>query len=395
MSMQNFAITFLTCTTAYLFLSSTPRSIQPTISNSKFAEIDGLRGILAFCVFIHHTITWRGFILSGEWKIPQDSVASHLGKSSVTLFFMITSFLFIGKLIDSKEKPIDWVLFFTARLMRLGPLYWTAILFLLLIVGLETHFIQHESPTQLATHILSWLAFTIPQTPAINGFERTSTIVAGVTWSLKYEWFFYFLVPLFSLAFRQKPHAIALLISAAGIGGIIFWQPHTWGWLAFCWGGAAAFLARNSCIESLATHPISSIYITTAIPITYIFLPVQDDARTMLLLGSSFTLVAAGSTIFGLLNSRKLKVLGEYSYGVYILQGIALYAFMRSIQKTPTSKNTEVEFYILVVCCTASLLGACDLLNRIVEKPAMKASKPIASQLTRWAKNIRPISHHM
>jgi len=53
-----------------------------------------LRGYLAFCVFLHHASFYVEFAHAGEWIEPASRVYSHLGDSSVKLFFMITGFLF-------------------------------------------------------------------------------------------------------------------------------------------------------------------------------------------------------------------------------------------------------------------------------------------------------------
>jgi len=62
--------------------------------NDRFESLDGLRGLLAISVFIHHINVWYGYLQSGNWMEPNSNLFNQLGQSSVALFFMISSFLF-------------------------------------------------------------------------------------------------------------------------------------------------------------------------------------------------------------------------------------------------------------------------------------------------------------
>lgn len=338
-------VILVACASAILFLVCLPSSMKPQLVSSKFPEIDGLRGILSFSVFLHHSVVWLGFTQSGRWEVSDDSVYGHLGKSSVTLFFMITSFLFVGKLIDAKGRKIDWLHFYVARVLRLGPLYWVAVLLMMLIVACETGFEFHESFKEIGPKVFSWLAFTVPGTPNLNGFSLTNQVVAGVTWSLKYEWFFYSLVPFFALLFGCKPSLSALFISLLGGVGIFLWKPHAWGWIAFLVGGVASFLARNERFRLLASCPASGILVLVLILGVYFYLPIENDFRTMIALGVCFALVASGCSVFGVLLGEGLRVLGEYSYGIYILQGVVLYFFMGLIWGVVPQSSVNFIFF--------------------------------------------------
>lgn len=70
----------------------------------RFASIDGLRGYLAFFVFLHHSAIWYFCLRTGQWKVPPSNLYTHFGQSSVAMFFMITGFLFSLKLID---RPME------------------------------------------------------------------------------------------------------------------------------------------------------------------------------------------------------------------------------------------------------------------------------------------------
>jgi peptidoglycan/LPS O-acetylase OafA/YrhL len=86
------------------------------LKQSRFVSIDGLRGYLAFFVFIHHACVWYFYLHSGDWKIPPSKIYTHFGQTSVSFFFMITAFLFFLKLLESDNKKIDWTRLFISRI---------------------------------------------------------------------------------------------------------------------------------------------------------------------------------------------------------------------------------------------------------------------------------------
>ncbi|MFC6337438.1 acyltransferase family protein [Pseudomonas karstica] len=64
-------------------------------SQGRFVTIDGLRGYLAFFVFLHHSCIWYYYLQSGVWALPPSRLFVHFGQMGVALFFMITGFLFL------------------------------------------------------------------------------------------------------------------------------------------------------------------------------------------------------------------------------------------------------------------------------------------------------------
>src|SRR5688500_16089594 len=65
----------------------------------RYGTLDGLRGFLALSVFTFHLVLTRDFLVTGEWEPPRSRFYSFLGPLGVSLFFMITGFLFWSKLL--------------------------------------------------------------------------------------------------------------------------------------------------------------------------------------------------------------------------------------------------------------------------------------------------------
>ena len=110
-------------TITLITLSFINKRVKISPQTGRFKSIDGLRGYLAFFVFIHHSAIWYFLLREHQWGLPPSRVYSHFGPTSVSLFFMITSFLFFSKLIEAKGKNIDWLKLYTSRFLRIFPLY--------------------------------------------------------------------------------------------------------------------------------------------------------------------------------------------------------------------------------------------------------------------------------
>ncbi|MDX7954021.1 acyltransferase family protein [Lichenihabitans sp. Uapishka_5] len=101
------------------------RIVQP--SANRLASIDGLRGVLALSVFFHHFFISYQWKHTGRWEVPPTHLHNLMGGCSVVLFFMITGFLFFGR-IKAARGALNLNAFFAGRLFRLLPVYGVTVL---------------------------------------------------------------------------------------------------------------------------------------------------------------------------------------------------------------------------------------------------------------------------
>jgi peptidoglycan/LPS O-acetylase OafA/YrhL len=188
------------CSLFVIIQLSHPKALR----HNRFSSIDGLRGYLALAVFFHHACIWYFFLRTGQWQVPPSNLYTNFGQTGVAFFFMITGFLFYSKLINTKTKSIDWLRLFVSRVLRLTPLYLFAMASMLTIVAILSNFTLYRPSLNILLSVCRWLTFTITGGPDINGVVGTGGIVAGVTWSLPYEWAFYFLLPLLAFLIGHK-----------------------------------------------------------------------------------------------------------------------------------------------------------------------------------------------
>lgn len=185
-------IVFLTSFLTIYFFS---RKDNPQLNN-RFITIDGLRGFLGISVFIHHAYFWNIYLKTKQWSSSGNYIYNQLGQTSVSLFFMITGFLFLTKIFNTEN--ISWKSFFIQRFYRIAPLYFISILVVIILFSLniQTNQIGTSSYFSSIFHALTF-SFFQNRTQAFP-FEMV-LINAGVTWSLPYELFFYMSLPMISM----------------------------------------------------------------------------------------------------------------------------------------------------------------------------------------------------
>ena len=308
----------------------------------RFVSLDGLRGYLAFFVFIFHSSMWYSFLRSGVFAVPDSHLFAHFGQDSVLVFFMITGFLFWSKLIDAKRYPIDWTKLYISRGMRLVPLYLFAFVMTIVMVAVLSDFTRHESRLALLNHSLAWLTFSFAGQPDINQ-STTAKEMLGDNWTLPYEWFFYFSLPACALLFRFKPSNWYVALSAVSIVGFAVWITNTHMLFGFAGGIIAAFAVRVESLRRKAVGRPAALVALAAVVAGVWFFPSGYSRVVFVLLTIAFTIVACGNSLFGLLTNAISRTMGEMGYSIYLLHGAVLFitfrviiGYQRAAAMTPT-----------------------------------------------------------
>lgn len=327
------------------------------IKAQRASAIDGLRGFLAFGVFLHHACIWYFYTRTGIWQEPPSRFYIHLGSTSVTLFFMITGYLFFGKLLSTKGPNLDWLRLYVSRALRILPVFvllWlvsAACILFIRLLGLDA-----GNPELLANT------------------ARKLYVTAGVTWTLDYEWNFYFALPLFAALLWRRVRGLwpwlllaalylsfedwaklASIYSLAFMGGLVAVLAGRWHWLA-AW-------CRTPWASALVLGLITAV--VTGFDTAYQPLP-------MALLGVAFVHIANGTSLFGLFNLRLTRVFGEITYSLYLLHGLTLFIFFRFVVGLHTAATlTPAEHWLLMAALTPVVVAVAFFSFRWVEAPMM------------------------
>jgi len=374
-------VTIIALACAQLFV----RNLATTATH-EFAAIDGLRGLLALAVFLHHSIYWYSYATGGKWYFYSSSLYMNFGHVSVNIFFMLTGFLFTLKLLDGREREIDWLKLYCSRLMRLTPLYFCLLIGICTIVAAESHFKALESTENILAQLRSWLLFVIPGKPDINTFADTQLITAGVVWTLPYEWYFYFLLPVLGLLLGTKNRGAFtpwLILSAACVLGFSSWDIDLGMFYYFGTGGLTALIVRTPWLRKPLKEGSGNFAIIACLIIGYACIDNYMSFPCLFVVTTAFILIACGNNIFGLLTSRAARALSCASYGIYLLQGIVLYIIMMyGLEADFRHKMTIHQFWLLIcLVITPILVGMSAFTWHFVESPAISASPKLADWL--------------
>ncbi|MNQ39042.1 Acyltransferase family protein [compost metagenome] len=369
----------LAIATAALLLRSVPRIPRELehCGESRFAGIDGLRGYLAFGVFVHHSIITWIFLKTGVIDFPPSNFYSQLGQGSVALFFMITSFLFWDRLLTHGRQH-DWLAFAVSRLFRLYPLYLPLMLTVFVCVFYLQDWELKDSGTQLIGQTLAWLIFDRPD---VNQYHQTGMLISNVTWTLGYELFFYLALPLAAMVFIYRGgwmQTVLCLIGIYTLYQVVGWEhslkKH---FLASFLGGIAAayWIRRPQCV-AWSLSPLAGIIALLALAIAFTAFNRAFNLGALLLLSLFFVIVASGNTLFGALRPRSIRWLGEISYSTYLLHGFVLWVL---VQRLPPILHLDVRqawvFLPLLAVCSCLLIIISSLTYLYIEKPGINAGK--------------------
>jgi len=350
----------------------------------RFATIDGLRGHLAFGVFLHHGVIWHGFLRSGKWDAPPSAFFNHLGQDSVVLFFMVTAFLFVGRLLDARERPVDWLRLYVSRVLRLTPLYLLAMVVLFTLCGVLTDWERHVPDRELRRAVWHWLLFSIGGKDNINGVPYTATLTAGVTWSLPLEWMFYLLLPTLALLMRRTA---PLWLAAAGLACALgIWANNkepTMLW-AFAGGGLVAWWVRRPAMQGWRPRPWHDGLVLLACAGAMVSAPNVHHTLPILLLTVAFGLIASGCDLFGLLRLRVSQQLGDLAYSIYLLHGLLLFISLTFVLgRAQVSAYTPQAHWLWLSALTPAVVTCAWLSFHTIERPAMRAT----DAWTAWVKH--------
>jgi peptidoglycan/LPS O-acetylase OafA/YrhL len=345
--------------------------LPPTLSHrlgneARYVAIDGIRGYLAFGVFVHHCLVTWIFLPEGSWAPLPHNFENQLGATSVAIFFMITALLFWGR--AQAKGGLDLRSFFTTRLFRIYPLYLFVLFLICCAVAYASRFVALESGTAITKEIVKWLFFRVPD---INLYYRTTLIVKGVTWTLLYEAWFYLCLPLLVLVFIKRSSVWMKAIALVAVA-LLFKVNHIeFGIAATFLGGIFAVYWRMNkrCIEVAQTKTAAFVAVL-CLCIDFFFLYKPFNALGIVLLTVFFVVIASGNTLFGLLKMRGALWLGEISYSIYLCHGLVLWVVMQNILPHIRAYHHSTMWFvasaigmtpIVVLFCSASYL--------LIEKP--------------------------
>jgi peptidoglycan/LPS O-acetylase OafA/YrhL len=273
-------------------------------------ELDGLRFVAAFLVFVHHAP-----------QLPYLGAIKEYGWLGVDLFLSLSAYLITRLAMLERERTGDFALrlFFIRRALRIWPLY-----FLFALSACLASFLAGvtDGPTS-ARWALSHVSFSANILTAVDGYSKVSFSPHLWTISLE-EQAYLVLALLLSVYFaKQASPRTAVKLGLAFVGVLIVARialldaPHPFVWVtllradAFVFGALAALAGMSSKWWTLPAG--------VALICSVALFPPLGTGQAYDIFG--YTVLAAGCTLVILSVPKWLgafRYFGKISYGIYV-----------------------------------------------------------------------------
>lgn len=363
---------------AYLIGSTVPfyRRLLAAAPSGRYENLDGLRGLLATGVFFDHAVVMYQYHQTGVWQRPASAFYAALGEFAVALFFMITGFLFWSKAITGGGRvapvPLYW-----SRFWRIAPLYAFSALLVCLIVAFRSD-LQLRAPLPvLGRQLLNVWSLGLAGFTELNGVS-TIPINALVTWTLRYEWWFYLLLP--ALAWLARPQRFAAVLLLVLVGYWLGWRSDLIYFLDFAVGmGTAHFMAGpNRPRRSKARCWWNVVPVAGVLAVSMGVPPYS--LRGTLCGAVVFVSIMSGLDLWGLLRLRTIRMLGTVSYSIYLLHGIVLCLGLGTVAAfCPVATLTPSLYWLLIALLGSLVVCLSALTYRWLEHPFLRMPLPARS----------------
>jgi peptidoglycan/LPS O-acetylase OafA/YrhL len=337
----------------------------------KIPQLDAVRGLAVLLVLLHNTDRYPSLHLH---------LISDNGWMGVDLFFVLSGLLITGILLDTKQSDGYFRNFYARRCLRIWPLYYSALLFMFVIVPILR---PSEAHTVFEARSSPWWSYPLFLQNFLVPIPNGATGLLSVTWSLAVEEQFYLVWPLvvrFCTEGHLRKIAIAVIcLSPAVRLYLSLYRVNIYS-NTFCRldglmaGALLAIVIRSGSF--LPSKFVTRAWITLlvsaplALVIETLFRARWIVFSLIALASVSFVYLALFSTqrwLQALLTNRFLVYTGTISYGIYLLQKIPLDA----------AKSFHLDRYqFLALPITAAATYAMAALSwNLLEKPFLRLKR--------------------
>lgn len=302
----------------------------------EFAFLDGLRGLAALFVAVHHTYLFTGTTQDHE-ALPAVFEPLRYGQYAVTVFIVLSGFVLGLPLApDRPALTRGWATFLKRRARRILPPYYAALAFFLLLIALVPPLRQVSGTAWdskvpvTATGVVSHLLML----HNLGGDWKWQ--IDGPMWSVATEWQLYLVMPLVLLPVWRRFGAVAMVLLAVAAGwGIHVLFPrfdgaHFWFVADFAFGLVAArHVARARAVPRAGLLAVVAVVV---VAVLFLLVPghgLRDLWFTEVVVGAAVALVllalaqqsVAGTRtpVHAVLQWRPLVWIGFWSYSLYLL----------------------------------------------------------------------------
>jgi peptidoglycan/LPS O-acetylase OafA/YrhL len=296
--------------------------------------LDGIRGLAILMVMVFH------FYDSSPTPSHSLNAFNHIvqfGQTGVDLFFVLSGFLITGILLDAKHTAHYFRNFYARRVLRIFPLYYGALIVVFVLGHHSADYIP-QLPRG-ANQLLYWMY--------ASNFWDANARGLGHFWSLAIEEQFYLIWPAvvwFSSERRLKQICIATFFGAFVSrwyvarhfpGAEFYWTFCRVDALAV--GALIAALARSDRgLYLLRKYSLPVVVVAVLLTaMAWLVIPkgtggwgvIVKHSLLALIFGAAVSLAGAAkepAVFVHVFSARWLRLLGKYSYGMYVYHGMII-----------------------------------------------------------------------
>ena len=201
---------------------------KPPAALSRVTALDGLRGLAAIIVVIHHAVLAMPAadraldepvaIGSMTWWLTYSPLhVLWAGEEAVLIFFVLSGFVLA---LPATIKAVKWRAYYVKRLLRIYLPVWGSLIVAMVLMELRR---TPPSPER-SDYVNARSDVSLLEAPADALLVTGAGLINGPLWSLQWEMIFSLLLPAYLLLAYpsiSRRHRMSLPIVAAGLVGLI------------------------------------------------------------------------------------------------------------------------------------------------------------------------------
>jgi len=307
-------------------------------TKSAILPLTSIRFFAAFYVVLYHTLTEIARGKDDPNAVNGDFLG--LGYISVSFFFVLSGFI-LAQVYLSKREAYSWRQFWVARFARVYPLF-------VLTLLLDTPHWLLSGTRRIGVHaaIASTLKVLGTNLLLLQAWIVSLRGIDNPNWSLSVEAFFYLLFPILATALLRIRSSLMIWVFGGSylLGMLLVADSSRWGFGVdsikfspllhlheFIEGICAAMIAlkltvpQRNALEKLSLPILSSsllafaLFVILSPKLVKLHLFVHDGLLSPLFIAVIIALSFGSSVIHRLLCGRYIVLLGETSYGLYLI----------------------------------------------------------------------------
>ncbi|WP_082462405.1 acyltransferase [Agromyces sp. Leaf222] len=363
-------------------------------ARSRLRSLDGLRGLAALIVLVHHSLLVVPGLAAPYFGQPAEPGVTWLlvhtplhllwgGTEAVYLFFILSGLVLS---LAARSSSFSWGSYFPSRIVRLYVPVVAAVVLAAVVIAL----LPRSGPTESI-----WLAGRGDAYPLRSMFADMLLIggpsgIVSPLWSLEWEVLFSLLLPVYLYAGRRMPAwlqavaaiALSTLGALVSLPALMYLPMFALGVaLASGWERIAEILGR---MPRRVAIPVWTVTVTGALLLTnsyWMLLPFTSAgiarAVTMPLILAGVAILIVAAVHAGLpnriLSSRPLLFLGTISFSLYLVHEPLVIAIGHLVPR---------PFLTVLIAVPVSLVVAV-VFYRVVERPAHILAKRVRDHAAR------------